>query len=957
MALLMFIFRKMARNRWLELNLLFGLTACVALFSSMPMYAGAILQRTLQKELQLLAHVEAVYPGFIRISTTVARSGKDEDLPERIARADRFVRSIPERTGLRALSFYQQRFTERLKVYGADASEQEIRSQNTAGPFKALSGMEKRVRLIDGRMPADRTDGVFEALVTQKFLLAVKRDLGEELIAQSMRDEGIRFRVMPVGIVETDPEADPYLPYFADEISDGFLIPFEQFEREFTQGGKLDVTALEWRYALDAGQLSVDGIDAFLEADRDIRRYFKGRFGVAEVNIPASGTIASFTGRQTKLGILVLSLYAPVMIMLAFYLYMVSGLLIERQKTEIAVLRSRGAGRLQILGLFAFEGLLLGLGALAVGPPLGVLFTKLLGASNEFLSFVRRSALDVALDGGAYRIAAAAAGGAVLLMLLPAVPASGTDIVDRKREAARLTRKPVWHKAGLDFVLVGAAIYLLYGFHRRQEDLKRLALDADDLGIDPLLFLTPALFALGAGLFALRIHPWVVRLVHLAGRRWWSPALYGSLIQVSRSSGQYLTINLFLIMSVATGLFSANAARTINDNLESRIRYDIGADMVLMSRWESLAPVRPAGMAPQQGGDAGGAAGPVRVQYAEPPFEPFRQLEGVASAAKVFRKEEAVFVTRDGAAGKTTLLGIDTKEFGLTAWMKKGLLDHPFNSYLNLIAPNPRAVLISRSIAEEAGVKPGDPIRIQWEGLSQAEFTVYGIIDYWPSWNPLPRGEGAGDERSAKPHLIVGHLGTIQKRLALEPYEVWLKLEDGVSSGRIYDQLAESGVRLVSLRDAQQELIRSRNDPFRLAVNGVMTLGFVISMLILFFGFLIFWTLTLSGRTVQYGVLRAMGLSFREMIVMLASEQVLTSLAAVLIGVLIGNLTSDLFVPLFEMSFAAREQVPPFEVIRQRSDYVQLCAIVGSTLAAGLSVLAVRLARIRIAQALKLGEE
>ena len=30
----------------------------------------------------------------------------------------------------------------------------------------------------------------------------------------------------------------------------------------------------------------------------------------------------------------------------------------------------------------------------------------------------------------------------------------------------------------------------------------------------------------------------------------------------------------------------------------------------------------------------------------------------------------------------------------------------------------------------------------------------------------------------------------------------------------------------------------SKNDPFRLAINGVMTLGFVISMLISFFGFL-----------------------------------------------------------------------------------------------------------------------
>src|SRR5690606_9699694 len=137
----------------------------------------------------------------------------------------------------------------------------------------------------------------------------------------------------------------------------------------------------------------------------------------------------------------------------------------------------------------------------------------------------------------------------------------------------------------------------------------------------------------------------------------------------------------------------------------------------------------------------------------------------------------------------------------------------------------------------------------------------------------------------------------------LEPYYVWLKLKEGVTSQEIYEQIIESKVPVISLRDANQELIDSMNDPFRMAINGVMTLGFVISMVISFFGFLLFWLLTLSGRTLQYGVLRAMGIPFGQIIGMLISEQVLTSGAAILIGVFIGNLTSDLYVPLFEMSF------------------------------------------------------
>lgn len=956
MALWTMILRKMANNKWLQLNLWFGLTVCVALFSSMPLYSDAIMQRTLIKELQHVQTESVVYPGFIRFSTTNSSSTMDKKTVQAIERADQFAKSIPGRMGLETLSFYQQRFTQLLKVYGADASELEKKQQKTAGAFKSLSDMEKRVHLIDGRMPVDRSDGIFEALVTQDFLLKAKRDLGEELVAETTNDKQDKFRVIPVGIIETDPKADPYLPYLTSEVSDGFLIPFAQFEREFTKGGKTRVAEMEWRYALNYEQMKFGSVDQYIQADKDIRRYYKGRVGVAEFDIPSSMTISSFQGKQSKLDVMLLSLYCPVMLMLAFYLYMAANLIIERQKTDISVLRSRGASRLQIMTAYTMESLLLGLGALAVGPFLGVQFTKGLGAANGFLEFVNRSALQVSLTSSAYKVAAIAVCGAIVLILIPAFLATRVSIVGQKQQMARLTKMSFWHKTGLDIILVSLALYLLHNFNNRQADLKRLVLDSDALQVDPLLFLMPALFALGGGLLVLRVYPWFIRLVFWAGRRWWSPALYHTLIQISRSSGQYLTIKVFLIMTVATGLFSANAARTINDNMESKIKYAVGGDIALTTKWENDAPLPSTYQGQPSQTDTAGTTAAKRVQYTEPPFEPYHKLEGVETAAKVFKKEKARF-SAGSTSGGTTLFGIDTKAFGKTAWMKNRLLDYHINSYLNLIAPDPKAVLISRSLADAAKVKPGDPIRVSWDGLDQAQFTVYGIIDYWPSWNPLPSGSDGNDEKADQPNLIVGHLATIQNRLAVEPYEVWLKLKDGVSNQLIYDQLTDQKLPVISFRDATQELIESKNDPFRMAINGVMTLGFVISMLISFFGFLLFWVLTLSGRTLQYGVLRAMGIPFIQIIGMLVSEQLLTSGAAVVIGVIIGNLISEMFVPLFEMSFSTQDQVPPFDIVRQLSDYVQLYSIVGLMLTIGLLILGYRLSRIRIAQALKLGEE
>ncbi|MBW7461592.1 hypothetical protein K0U00_46795, partial [Paenibacillus sepulcri] len=61
--------------------------------------------------------------------------------------------------------------------------------------------------------------------------------------------------------------------------------------------------------------------------------------------------------------------------------------------------------------------------------------------------------------------------------------------------------------------------------------------------------------------------------------------------------------------------------------------------------------------------------------------------------------------------------------------------------------------------------------------------------------------------------------------------------------------------------------------------------------------------------------------------------------------------------PLFQLSFSAAEQVPPFEIIHQLSDYVQLYSVVGVMLLIGLIVIGVRVSRMKITQALKLGED
>ncbi|WP_248925640.1 ABC transporter permease [Paenibacillus hamazuiensis] len=967
------ILRKMVKNKWLELSLLAGLIISVGLASSMPIYTAAILQRLLVKDLDLLQVNTQQYSGDYWMSIYLTGDIPSDRIEAVLHKTDDFMVSQAHQIfDLPVKEFVIERSTDKYKMEPVDA-ERIDGSKQRITDMTGIKGLEQHVRIVDGRLPsAQPVNGVYETAVVESALTNMKMVLGNEFI---LRDDAGQemIRVRPVGVIDQKTYDDVFWYNKLSSYSGSMLVPFELFEKDFTHERKLNVRSSYWLTALDYTKMRLPHINRYLTAHQWVENHLAENYPNYNIKAQAMPTLSTYFEKEEKLRMMLWSLNVPVMIMLAFYLFMVANLITDRQKTEIAVLRSRGASRTQVLLGYLAEGVFLGAIAFAAGPFVGLQLTRVLGASNGFLEFVQRAALDVRMNREAYEYGAVAVACSLVMTLIPAFLATRATIVGHKQQMARQQKSSFVHKFFIDIALLGVSLYGLQSFRRRMADMVSLGLDSNDLKMDPLLFLVPALFILGSALFILRVYPWFIRFVYWLGRKWWPPSLYSTLIQVGRQAAQYQFIMVFLAITLATGLFSASAARTINKNAAEKIQYGIGADVALQIKWEDDAP--PPGMN-EGGGDSEGEnavpavpltlSGNTKVQFSEPPFLPLTQLPGVEHAAKVFSKKD-VSVTVGKERANVLLMGIDTDDFGQVAWLRDGLLDHHFYDYLNLIASDPAAVLISRSVAEQFKIKEGDRLYASWQGVESTQFKVFGIIDYWPSWNPNPQsgfgaasGSSAANSKNKKvvlPMLVVGHLSYIQNNMALEPYNVWLKLKPEASSQELYKALEERNIPVTSLSDAKQELIKQKNDPFQLAINGVMTLGFIISIIISFFGFLLYWVLSLSGRILQFGILRAMGVSFMQLIGMLVGEQLLTSGAAVGIGVLTGSLASRLFVPMFQLSFNAATQVPPFLVTFDPRDQLQLYAIVTLMITIGLFILGYMLSRIKIHQAVKLGED
>ena len=172
------------------------------------------------------------------------------------------------------------------------------------------------------------------------------------------------------------------------------------------------------------------------------------------------------------------------------------------------------------------------------------------------------------------------------------------------------------------------------------------------------------------GLLFLRLYPLVIKLVFRLGRPFWSPEGYSALLAVSRSRGKDQFIALFLILTISLAMFSATAARTLNSFQEDRVRYDIGADVTIVPRWESETVsymVKEGDDGQYELAEAGDTEGNLMTItdtiYTELPFYSFQSLTGVKEATKVFRKDAVSTSSGRGNATNVALMAIEPEPF------------------------------------------------------------------------------------------------------------------------------------------------------------------------------------------------------------------------------------------------------------------------------------------------------
>ena len=942
--MLSFLTQKLLHKKWMVVSLLIGNILLIAIAVSNPMYKNASLQRTLTKSFGDYIEKEGVYPGVITLESSMNRDQSNE--------ADYVIMSELSQTIADDIGVESTDSVHLIEMLKSNATSLMEREDNTRGHtmrIATMTGIDSHIKLLAGRMYENAPqDGVIEAIVSQKAFTSANLILDEKMEFREQLDaSGKPIVVKIVGVFTNSESEDSYWVKSPSEYSTECFISPELFEKSFINTEK-QIYNVEsfWHIFFDYTKLEPADIKSIVRNTEYYNSVFNTK--VARVYEPVYLEILKeFLLSQNKIVTTLLILQVPVLVLLIAFIFMISRQMLDLEQNEMALLKSRGSSKMQIISIYALQSVIITGISMVIGLILGAFLCKVLGSANGFLEFVHRSSLKIRMDWQVILYMLGAALVSIAVMVLPVFKDAGVTIVNYKQQKNK-EKKPLWRKVYLDVILFAISIYGLYSFNDRKDALMTSMLSGET--VDPMLFLCASLFIISAGLVALRLQPLLVKLVYFITKRFLRPAMFASFLQILRSKGKQSFMMIFLMLTVALGIYNTTVARTILSNAEKSITYENGADVVFKEVWKDNSAFL-SSTANYEADEN------LELTYTEPDYTRFESLPETVSVARVFRSEVTAATEAMGSDSlKVSLMAIDTKEFGETINFENGLMPEHINTYLNVLGANKDSVLLSMNFHDLYGYKVGDKITYSNEEGARLEAVVYGFVDYWPGYNKESYSIGEdGTLVKNDEHLIVANIAKIQEEWGITPYQLWIKTNG--SSQYLYDYIEENDVQFTEFYDSAQEKVEMRNNTLFQGTNGILTMSFIVVLVLCCVGFLIYWILSIKNRELLFGVFRAMGMKKREILLMLVNEQIFSSGLSILLGTIIGLAASKLFVPLVQIFYSTTEQAVPLTVVSNNMDMVRLFGVIAFVILVCMVILGVIISRIKISQALKLGED
>ncbi len=250
--------------------------------------------------------------------------------------------------------------------------------------------------------------------------------------------------------------------------------------------------------------------------------------------------------------------------------------------------------------------------------------------------------------------------------------------------------------------------------------------------------------------------------------------------------------------------------------------------------------------------------------------------------------------------------------------------------------------IANQAFIDATGAGVGSKVTTSLEG-TPASVLLIGALDGFPTLDP------------AKPFLVVDGPTLADARLASSavvapPTEWWLATNQPTSVAAAITSGVDRNATIVTTAARRATLLA---DPIPRGVIGILGLGSLAALVFAAIGFIVSATVSTRERLVEFALLRALGLSGRQLSTWLALEHTVLLVVGSLAGIGLGSILAWLVLPFATLTASGAEVTPPPAVVIPLGSLLPIAAGAAAVLAATLLVVRRQLLGIRIGDVLR----
>jgi putative ABC transport system permease protein len=941
--------KRLWHQRLLMLCLLAGLIIAVGLLASIPLYADAVNNRLLQGE---LTEAGTYRPPFSFLWRYIGAWHGEIPWSEYEPLNEYLVQQSPTTIDLPIESQVRHVSTSKLRLFPSEESSFIDDIPLLWAGIGFISGLEGQIQLLEGSYPLDAPpDGMPQVLVSRKTANELGLQIGERYTLFGSSQDNVQIPIRIAGVWQAIDPSNAYWFYQPDAFDEILLTTEETFKSVVAPALETPVDSAVWSQNFDGRRIRPANVGQLLNGVASAESRVTALLNDATLDASPAEALRDYAKSSGELSIILTIFSLPIVGLVLYFIVLIAGMVVRREQSEIAIMRSRGTTRGQILIIYLLEGLLISSLGLVGGLVLASWLARLMGQTRSFLdlSLLSESSQELVtvLSASAIQFGLLAIALALLALLLPALAASRYTIISLRWEQARALKKPFWQRYYLDLLLLIPPLYGWYQLNR--QGAVALLGSGDDPFSNPLLFLVPILFCFALGLTLMRLFPLVMSLLALLAEQLPSTPLLLTSRQLARSAGLYTGPLLLLCLTVSLAFFTASMAFTLDSHLRDQVYYQVGADLNLAELGENTESTQEQQTLPGQEAvdTSGGGEQQEEPQWLFLPVGEHLRVPGVQAAARVGDYSATTNIGGRQQSGR--VLGIDRLDFPQVAFFRADFAQNePLGAIMNRLAVNEANLIISRDFLARHNLQIGDPLGLTVGVAGQfaeIDFIVAGALDLFPTQYPV---DGP---------FFVANLDYLYEGLGgTYPYDVWLATDPVSDNASIVAGVRQLGLSVVATQDSRESILNQQNRPERQGLFGVLSVGFMAAAALTVLGFLVYAVVSFQRRFIELGMLRAIGLSVGQMSAYLAGEQALLILTGIALGTALGWLASVIFIPFFQIGGDKTALVPPFVVEIAWEQLGTIYVIFGLMFVIAVVVLFILLLRMKIFEAVKMGE-